>query len=84
MIRLKRPFRPDIGSEVVDMLEDYCDAHDESNPTEVVRRALQRYIESNVARNDGVRDAYDALRRAREAPPTTRPPKDGEKASEER
>ena len=60
--RLKLPFRPDVGQEVAEMLEDFCEAHHEANPTEVVRKAVRDFILRDVAMNDGIRAAYQAAR----------------------
>lgn len=65
MAKTPTPFRPALGDEVEGMLEDFCEAHHLANATEVVRRAVRRFIENDLARNEGARDAYDALRRTR-------------------
>lgn len=64
-IRLKLPFRPDVGQEVAEMLEDFCEAHHEANPTEVVRKAVRDFIERDIAMNDGIHAAYRAARAVR-------------------
>lgn len=43
-IQLKNSFRPDLGQEVIEMLEDFCNSHHESNATEVVRNILVGHI----------------------------------------
>ena len=65
VVRLKLPFRPDIGQEVAEMLEDFCEAHHEANATEVVRKAVRDFILRDTAMNDGIRAAYQAARVAR-------------------
>lgn len=65
MAQIKQPFRPEIGPEVTEMLEDFCNAHHEANPTEVVRRAVRDFILRDMAGNDGIRTAYQAAQRVR-------------------
>ena len=43
-LRLKDSFRPDLGREVIEMLEDFCNSHHESNATEVVRKAVRAFM----------------------------------------
>lgn len=64
-VSIRQPFRPDIGQEVSEMLEDFCNAHHDSNPTEVVRKALRDFINRDIAVNDGIRIAYQAAQRVR-------------------
>jgi len=47
------------------MLEDFCNAHHDSNPTEVVRKAVRDFIHRDTAINDGIRAAYQAAQAAR-------------------
>jgi hypothetical protein len=65
-IRLKQPFRPELGPEVTEILEDFCNAHHESNATEVVRKAVRDFVHRDTAINDGVRAAYQAAQAARQ------------------
>jgi hypothetical protein len=67
-IQLKNSFRPDLGNEVIEMLEDFCNAHHDSNATEVVRKAIRAFIPRDLAMNEGARIAYDALRANRRSP----------------
>lgn len=64
-IQIKQPFRPDIRSEVTEMLEDFCNAHHKANPTEVVRKAVRDFILRDIGMNDGIRVAYQAAQAAR-------------------
>jgi hypothetical protein len=59
-------FRPQLGDELEGMLQDFCESHHEGSMTAVVRRAVKAFIESDLARNEGVREAYEALRRSRQ------------------
>ncbi len=59
------PFRPQLGEEIEGMLVDFCDAHHEANMSEVVRRAVRRFIQTDITKNDGVRDVFEALQRKR-------------------
>jgi hypothetical protein len=65
-IRLKQPFRPELGPEATEMLEDFCNAHHEASATEVVRKAVREFIHRDTAINDGVRAAYLAAQAARQ------------------
>jgi hypothetical protein len=65
-IRLGKTFRPDLGREIIEKLEDFCTAHHSANPTEVVRKALNEFIPRDLATNEGVRVIFDALQAKRE------------------
>ena len=65
VVRLKENFRPDLGKEIIEMLEDFCYAHHESNATEVVRKAVRDFIPRDLFVNEGAKRTYDALRLAR-------------------
>lgn len=62
---MTKTFRPDLGKELIEMLDDFCDAHHDANATAVVRKAIRQFIESDIAVNDGVRKAYEKARTAR-------------------
>jgi hypothetical protein len=70
-LRLKNSFRPDLGQEVIEMLEDFCNSHHESNATEVVRKAVRAFIPRDLLLNDGARVAYEALQANRRNIPST-------------
>ena len=70
-------FPPDLGQEVIEMLEDFCNAHHEFNATEVVRKAGQGlHTERPQPQRKGARDppstALQANRRG-ESPGSIRP-----------
>jgi hypothetical protein len=80
-VRLKDSFRPDLGKEVIEMLEDFCNSHHESNATEVVRKAVRAFIPRDLSLNEGARVAYEALqtnRRGAANSPSTGERQDGE------
>lgn len=63
---MSKPFRPDLGSEIAGMLEDFCNAHHDANATEVVRKAVRDFIMRDLVINEGAKRAYDALQAKRE------------------
>ena len=84
-LKLKDNFRPDLGPEVIGMLEDFCNAHHEANATEVVRKAVRAFIPKDLAMNDGAMAVYDALQASRRgaasSPSTDGTPDDGPQRS---
>ena len=54
-LQLSANFRPDLGKEVIEMLEDFCIAHHESNATEVVRKAVRDFIPRDLLLNQGAK-----------------------------
>jgi hypothetical protein len=65
LAQIKQPFRPEIGPEVTEMLEDFCNAHHEASPTEVVRKAVRDFILRDIGMNDAIRLAYLGAQAAR-------------------
>jgi hypothetical protein len=61
----KTPRRPVLDDETYGMLQDFCEAHHESNGTAVANKAVRAFIKGDLATNDGVRAVYDALRAKR-------------------
>jgi len=64
-LRLSANFRPDLGKEVIEMLEDFCNAHHESNATEVVRKAVRDFIPRDLLINQGAKLTFEALQSRR-------------------
>ena len=54
---LDEPLKTDLG--------DFLTAHDDASQRTVVHRAIRAYIENDLARNQGVRERYEEIRRAR-------------------
>ena len=59
------PFRLDLGDPVEGMLRDFCAVNYDSNMTEVVRRALLKFIPAELARDHEKRREYDELQATR-------------------
>ena len=82
-LQLSANFRPDLGKEVIEMLEDFCIAHHESNATEVVRKAVRDFIPRDLLLNQGAKLIFDALqskrRDAANIPSTAAKPDDGQR-----
>ena len=53
----------ELGQEVEEILTAFCTAHHNASKVEVVRRALQQFIETDLAENPGVRRAFEELRK---------------------
>jgi len=64
-LSLKASFRPDLGQEVIEIIEDFCNAHHEANATEVVRKAVRDFIPRDLLVNEGAKRTYEALQAAR-------------------
>ncbi len=45
-------------------LQAYCQAMDDAPKATVIRKALGRYIQSQLAENDGIRSSYETIRKA--------------------
>ena len=82
----KGPSRLALDPETDAMLEDYCDAGDESNRTRALQKAVRLYILTQTGRNEGLRERYVdlQLKRAKQRAdaansPSTDETPDGEK-----
>jgi hypothetical protein len=65
-------FRLDLGDELDAKLTDFCMAYYKANKTEVIREALEAYIESTLDREPERRRRYELARQKRGA--ETMPP----------
>ena len=74
-VRLSKPFRPELTSEVIEMLEDFCNAHHGASATEIVNKAVREFIPKDLKHNKGASRKYDALRSARETATASNPSK---------
>jgi hypothetical protein len=57
--------RFNLGDPVDGELVDFCEAMIGAAHTEVIRRAVSAFIQAELSRNPGIRERYEALRRAR-------------------
>lgn len=57
--------RYDLGDPVNGELADFCDAMDDATQKTVLRRAFTEYMKRMLKENEGIRERYEALRRAR-------------------
>ena len=64
-IQLSPTFRPDLGKQVIEMLEDFCNAHHSANATEVVRKAVRDFIPRDLVLNQGAKLTFEALQSRR-------------------
>ena len=76
-------FRLDLGDELDAKLVDFCAAYYKANKTEVIREALDAYIESTLNSEPERRRRYELERQKRAGPkstlrlvPKSRSPKD--------
>lgn len=58
-------FRLELGNPVDGMLRDFCEVNYDSNKTEVIRRALRKFIPAELARDDEKRREYEKLQAKR-------------------
>jgi hypothetical protein len=58
-------FRLDLGDELDAKLADFCAAYYKANKTEVIREALEAYIESTLNREPERRRRYELARQKR-------------------
>ena len=61
----KEPGRYQLGDPIDDELEDFCKAMLDAKQSAVMRAAVSVFIKAELARNEGVRERYEELRRAR-------------------
>jgi hypothetical protein len=54
-----------LGEPIDSELADFCEALPSASHTEIIRRAVSAYIRDFLSRNEGVREDYERLRRAR-------------------
>jgi hypothetical protein len=54
-----------LGDPVDGELEDFCKAMFDAKQSVVIRAAVSAFIKEELDRNEGVRERYEALRRAR-------------------
>lgn len=67
VVSLKPSFRPDLGKEIIEILEDFCNAHHQANATEVVRDAVRYFVPYDLGLNQGAKLVFDALQAKRRA-----------------
>ena len=60
-----KSIRIELGDEVKGMLEDFCAVNYDSNQTEVIRRALRKFIRAELSRDDEKRRDYEKLQATR-------------------
>jgi hypothetical protein len=65
--RKNKGFRLDLGDELDAKLEDFCSAYYKANKTEVIREALEAYIESTLDGEPERRQRYELARQRRNA-----------------
>ena len=60
-------FRLDLGDELDAKLGDFCAAYYKGNKTEIIREAVDAYIDATLAREPERKRRYEAARRRRDA-----------------
>jgi hypothetical protein len=61
----KEPGRYRLGDPIDGELEDFCKAMLDAKQSVVIRAAVSAFIKAELDRNEGIRQRYEALRRAR-------------------
>ena len=57
--------RLDLDEPLAGEYEDFLKAHHTASSKDVLHKAIRAFIDADLARNYGVREEYEALRRAR-------------------
>ena len=57
--------RLDLDEPLAGEYEDFLKAHHTASSKDVLQKAIRAFIEADLANNQGVREEYDTLRRAR-------------------
>jgi hypothetical protein len=57
--------RLDLDEPLASEYEDFLKAHHNASSKDILHKAIRAFIDADLANNQGVRDEYEALRRAR-------------------